>query len=273
MSHCQWCLVLRWRVIINTSAPILSYFLFNRPCLRWRFGGRTFQRRRGWRPKTRRCGGPPRRWVRKQGINFLRLRHPEGFTLPPTSLDATGHGRFNNVTMHFTLRHAWIGKDDPGTSIPWYLWDYYRIRKVKVEMFPNFKLNSVARTRGTTVIDLDGNLEKWSTIPQSFDLYEDRSSARNWFPHSRQKRYFTPKPKLSGINTTPDQSVWFQPNNPRDQMWIHCKDDLVPHLGMGWSLYIPDNQTSYRILLRVTYHIQFGEFQLTANPNQSALER
>lgn len=208
----------------------------------------------------------PRPLSRKYGTTFLR------FSISETrAVGNNGAGWYSMVPGPYTLRAAWTGKYNYSGTAPRYPWDYYRILKVRVEVWPTYNFYQLPGTLGSSVIDLDSRIAESTTTRMDTDPFRDRSSRKTWNPRRKHSRYYTPKPDLismSGVQGGPSRV--FQPN-ARNMWWLNCEDDLTSFFGPGFSLY-SDATTTYRFNIRTVFYIQFKEFLAPVLPTATSDE-
>ncbi|QZU26806.1 capsid protein [WigFec circovirus 1] len=225
--------------------------------IRGRRFGHYFLKRRRYARRGRRHHPyhVPRPLSRRYAVTNLRLTTNESKTITPSS----SGGWFTFTPTAFNLRTAWTG--NASASAPTYLWDYYRIRWVRVEIWPTFQIFNVPASLGSSAIDLDNRIsETPMSGPVRADPLADRSSRRTWTPAHRHKRFFTPKPALLNMSgASSGDSRFFQPTNLTKQFWLNCKDDTTTHHGIAFSLFATNGE-SYTFQIKVTYYIQFREF-------------
>lgn len=165
-----------------------------------------------------------------------------------------------------TLRDAWTNGENAETT-PFYPFDQYRIRKIKVELWPQFSPfeHSYPYSNGSSMIDPDGNLlpecKNWNTDPFGW-----RSTRKSWNPNKYTKRYFTPKVRMLKISTPQADSSYMQPMGGRYMWWINTYDDTLPHYGVNWSIKMPNTNCPYTYNMKVKYYTEFRNFIQTRAP-------
>ncbi|AQW44863.1 cap protein [Porcine circovirus 2] len=194
------------------------------------------------------------RWRRKNGIFNTRLSRTIGYTVKKTTVRTPS---WNVDMMRFNINDFLPpgGGSNPLT-VPF---EYYRIRKVKVEFWPCSPITQGDRGVG-------------SHCCYSRLLYCNKGPCPNLLPlcklllppyhnpaFSYHSRYFTPKPVLDG---TID---YFQPNNKRNQLWLRLQTTgNVDHVGLGTAFENSIYDQDYNI--RITMYVQFREFNLKDPP-------
>lgn len=166
-----------------------------------------------------------------------------------------------------TLRDAWTNGEN-ATTTPFYNFDQYRFRKIKVELHPMFSPYEAtyAYSNGSSMIDPDGNLQpnaqNWATDPFGW-----RSTRRSWNPNRYTKRYFTPKVRMLKISNPPADSSYMQPIGGKWMWWINTWDDQLPHYGCNFSIQMPHQDIPYKYQWKTTYYIEFRNFIATRGSN------
>ncbi|KAL0152207.1 hypothetical protein M9458_051930 [Cirrhinus mrigala] len=142
-------------------------------------------------------------------------------------------------------------------SYPKGYWDYYKIKKVVVQIWPesnNVPINKENNKviYGSTVIDYDdATLSTTSTDP-----YKDYST-RKLFIHNRVHiRVFTPRPNIELYKSTSVSNYGFL--NVTSGPWINAAHDGIPHYGMKIWLPPQSNATSgISFKLIIKYYVVF----------------
>lgn len=142
-------------------------------------------------------------------------------------------------------------------SYPKNYWDYYKIRKVVVQVWPEF--NNVPINReynkvlyGSTVIDNDDA----SLVTSTTDPFKDYSSKKLFISNRPHIRVFTPRPNVEIYKSASVSNYGFL--NINSGAWINTLHDSVPHYGM--KLWLPANTNisgaiSYKLIIK--YYVLF----------------
>lgn len=143
-------------------------------------------------------------------------------------------------------------------SYPKGYYDYYKIKKVVVQLWPEF--TNVAQNTdkhkiiyGSTVVDYDDATISTSTT----DPYKDYSTRKMLLAHKPHVRIFTPRPAIEIFKSSSTSNYGFL--NANVSPWLNTVHDSIPHY--GFKLWMPgDSQcagaigfktiTKYYVLLR-----------------------
>nr|WBT97321.1 cap protein [Bat circovirus BtSY1] len=222
----------------------------------WRRRRATGRRHRPRRRLNRRRNLTPRiprrlrlRW--RKGIINLKLRWEMNMTITKTG---TAVSYMCNRLM--TKLTDFLPKSGQATYNFYMLpWQYYRIRGLQIKFLPKCPLINQNRRWGYTVIDLDGNLPTPTGV-LNYNPLMDHSSAKLWTNTRPHSRYFVPRPDLDNVSNT----MWFQPQNRRNQCWISIDYAAIPHHGLAFCMMNNTEDMEFQVLF--TAYVQFMECSL-----------
>ncbi|KAL0152205.1 hypothetical protein M9458_051928 [Cirrhinus mrigala] len=205
---------------------------------RTRFRRRRQFRSRGWRR---------RKYVRR------RRRHRNRFNYWRFRAIKHDHLTWNATTGLATLLTFLLSD----VTYPKGYWDYYKIKKVVVQLWPESGPVPINREKniilyGSSVIDYDDSTLSTTTT----DPYKDYSS-RKLFIHNRPHiRVFTARPSVELYKSASVSNYGFL--NANVGPWINAVHDSVPHYGL--KIWLPPNTSgpgaiSFKLIIK--YYITF----------------
>lgn len=142
-------------------------------------------------------------------------------------------------------------------SYPKGYWDYYKISKVVVQLWPEFTTVPINNDGnlllyGSTAIDYDdATMETSNTDP-----FKDYSSRKMFVANRPHIRIFTPRPNVEIYKSTSTTNYGF--HNINSGPWINVIHDAVPHY--GFKIWLPAKSgitgvISYKLIIK--YYVTF----------------
>ncbi|ADG27891.1 putative capsid protein [Barbel circovirus] len=142
-------------------------------------------------------------------------------------------------------------------SYPKNYWDYYKISKVVVQLWPEFNNVPINADRdkvlyGSTAVDYDDATMATSTA----DPFKDYSSRKMFISNRTHIRIFTPRPNIEIYKSSASTNYGFL--NIRSGAWINTVHDGVPHYGL--KIWLPSNTGApsaigYKLIIK--YYVLF----------------
>ncbi|KAL0168655.1 hypothetical protein M9458_036877, partial [Cirrhinus mrigala] len=126
-------------------------------------------------------------------------------------------------------------------SYPTSYFDYYKIKKVVVQVWPRYNNVPSNNTNdqiilGSTAIDYDDI----TTSTTDTDPYKDYSTRKTWLSNRFHSRKFTPRPQVEIFKTTSVTNYGLF--NVRHSPWLNAAQPDIPHYAM--KLWMPSHSTA-----------------------------